>query len=180
MLRLLLTIRSHPSVPMHGPEHHAMIPGVILTALRNSGGLVDDEDILAGIDRGSKVPGGACGFWGSCGAAIGAGIAASLFLDATPLTPHPRQQAQAFTADILATIAKISGGRCCQRETWLTLNRTAELSEQYFGYSLDAKTELHCNQYRKNKECIRRGCPLWEARVIQKDTHTIMPITMAR
>ena len=180
LLRLLLTIRSHPSVPMHGPEHHAMIPGVILTALRNSGGRVDDEDILAGIDRGAKVPGGACGFWGSCGAAIGAGIAVSLFLDATPLTPHPRQRAQAFTADILATIAKITGGRCCQRETWITLNRTAELSEQYFGCSLEAETKLHCNQYQTNKECIRRGCPLWKTRVIQKDTPTIVPITMAR
>jgi len=180
LLRLLLTIRSHPSVPMHGPEHHAMIPGVILAALRNSGGRVNDEDILAGIDRGSKVPGGACGFWGSCGAAIGAGIATSLFLDATPLTPHPRQRAQAFTADILATIATITGGRCCQRETWLTLNRTAELSKKYFDISLQAETELHCNQYQTNKECIRRGCPLWEARVIQKDSPTVVQLTMAR
>ncbi len=180
LLRLLLTIRSHPSVPMHGPEHHAMIPGVILAALRNNGGRVDAEDILAGIDRGAKVPGGACGFWGSCGAAIGAGIAVSIFLDATPLTPHPRQKAQAFTADILASIAEIKGGRCCQRETWLALNRTAELSEQYFGIPLQAKTELHCNQYQTNKECIRRRCPLWETRVQHKDSTTVLPLTMAR
>ncbi len=180
MLQLLHTIRSHPSLPMHGPEHHAMIPGVILAALRNCGGQVRDKDILAGIDRGSKVPGGACGFWGSCGAAIGAGIAASLFLDSTPLTPHPRQKAQAFTADILGKIAEIKGGRCCQRETWLTLNRTAALSEKYFGLFLKAETELHCSQYQTNKECIRRQCPLWKSREIQKNEAVILPLTMAQ
>ena len=179
MLALLTTIRSHPMVPMHGPEHHAMVPGVILTACRNSGGQVQDEDILAGIERGSKVPGGSCGFWGSCGAAIGAGIAAALILDATPLTPHPRQKAQAFTADILTTIAEITGGRCCQRETWLALSRTAALSQEYFGLSLQAETALHCSQYGINRECIRKQCPLWENRVQETDA-MVIPLTMAR
>ena len=179
MLELLLTIRSHPSVPMHGPEHHAMVPGVILTACRNNGGPVKNEDILAGIDRGAKVPGGACGFWGSCGAAIGAGIAASLILDATPLTPHPRQKAQAFTADILADIAKITGGRCCQRETWLALNRASTLSKEYFDVFLPAKCSLHCSQYNTNRECIRKQCPLWEAR-IRENKPVVIPMTMSR
>ncbi|HEB69153.1 MAG TPA: methyltransferase domain-containing protein [Desulfobulbus sp.] len=179
MLALLATIRSHPAVPMHGPEHHAMMPGVILAACRNSGGPVSDEDILAGIERGGKVPGGACGFWGSCGAAIGAGIAAALILDATPLTPYPRQKAQAFSADILAAVAEIIGGRCCQRETWLVLNRTAALSQAYFGLSLLAEKVLHCSQYDCNRECIRKQCPLWENRVRQTDA-ALLPMTMAR
>ena len=179
MLALLTTIRSHPTVPMHGPEHHAMMPGVILAACRNSGGPVSDDDILAGIERGSKVPGGACGFWGSCGAAIGAGIAAALILDATPLTPYPRQKAQAFSADILAAVAEIIGGRCCQRETWLVLTRTAALSQAYFGLSLQAETALHCSQYAANRECIRKQCPLWENRIRKADA-AVLPMTMAR
>lgn len=179
MLALLTTIRNHPAVPMHGPEHHAMVPGVILAACRNSGGPVSDEDILAGMERGSKVPGGACGFWGSCGAAIGAGIAAALILDATPLTPHPRQKAQAFSAEILTALAEVVGGRCCQRETWLALRRTAVLSQQYFDISLQAATALHCSQYRANRECIRKQCPLWENRIRKPDVHPI-PLTMAR
>jgi hypothetical protein len=178
MLAMLTTIRSHPAVPMHGPEHHAMVPGVILSCCRNSGGPVSDEDILAGIGRGSKVPGGACGFWGSCGAAIGAGIAAALILDATPLTPHPRQKAQAFSADVLSGIAKIVGGRCCQRETWLALSRTAALSVEYFDIALLAENDLHCNQYATNRECIRKQCPLWEKRV-QKSQSTVIPLAMA-
>jgi MoaA/NifB/PqqE/SkfB family radical SAM enzyme/SAM-dependent methyltransferase len=164
MIALLTTIRSHPAVPMHGPEHHGMVPGVILAACRNSGGDISREVIAAGIERGSNVPGGACGFWGSCGAAIGAGIAAALILDATPLTPNPRQQAQAFTARVLAEIAGITGGRCCQRESWLALTHTARLSEEFFGIQLQIDATIHCDQYRKNRECIRRQCPLWDAR----------------
>lgn len=167
MIGLLTTIRSHPAVPMHGPEHHSMVPGVILAAYRNSGGDISRETIAAGIDRGSNVPGGACGFWGSCGAAIGAGIATALILDATPLTPNPRRQAQEFTARILTAIAEITGGRCCQRETWLALTHTARLSEEFFGIPMQADTTLHCDQYRQNRECIRKQCPLWDLRALR-------------
>ncbi len=165
MIALLSTIRSHPAVPMHGPEHHGMVPGVILAAFRNSGGDISRDVIRAGIERGSNVPGGACGFWGSCGAAIGAGIAAALILDATPLTPNPRQQAQEFTANVLAAIAGVTGGRCCQRESWLALTHTARLSEEFFGIPMRVESTIHCDQYRKNRECIRKQCPLWDHRL---------------
>jgi MoaA/NifB/PqqE/SkfB family radical SAM enzyme/SAM-dependent methyltransferase len=164
LLALLTTLRSHPAMPMHGPEHHAMMPGIILAVYRNCGGNIDADIISSGIDRGSKVPGGACGFWGSCGAAIGAGIAAALILDATPLTPNPRQQAQAFTARILSSIAEVTGGRCCQRETWLALTHTARLSKDFLGLEMQAGATLHCDQYMKNQECIRKQCPLWSLR----------------
>ncbi|MFP7754451.1 DUF5714 domain-containing protein [Thermodesulfobacteriota bacterium B35] len=170
MIQLLTTIRSHPAVPMHGPEHHAMVPGIILAAFRNGGGAIGSETIATGIERGAGVPGGACGFWGSCGAAVGAGIAAALILDATPLTPHPRQQAQAFVAAILGRVAEIRGGRCCQRETWLALQATARLSGQYLGRTLRAGEILRCSQYRENKECIRGQCPLWNNRSRQATT----------
>ncbi len=165
LITLLKLIRSHPAIPMHGPEHHAMIPGIILAAYRNSGGKITEETIIAGIDRGAQIPGGVCGFWGACGAAIGTGIAVSTILAATPLTPSPRQAAQAFSAKILSSISKYRGGRCCQRETWLALTETAKLSEETLSVSLTANEILECDQYLKNKECIRKQCPLWETRV---------------
>ena len=164
LITLLKLIRSHPAIPMHGPEHHAMMPAIILTAFRNSGGTIDQEVINSAINRGAGVPGGACGFWGACGAAIGAGIAASSILSATPLTPSPRQQAQSFSAHILGKVATYKGGRCCQRETWLTLTETAALSKSFFGLRLAAKDTVACDQYTRNKECIRKACPLWETR----------------
>jgi len=35
---LLQEIRRHPAIPLHGPEHHIMVPGIILAAYRNTGG----------------------------------------------------------------------------------------------------------------------------------------------
>ncbi len=165
LITLLELIRSHPSIPMHGPEHHAMIPGIILACYKNSGGDIKEEAILTGISRGADIPGGVCGFWGACGAAIGAGIAVSTILAATPLTPSPRQTAQAFSAKILSVISKYRGGRCCQRETWLALSEIARLSEEMLSVPMVAQGSLRCSQYLKNKECIRKQCPLWENRV---------------
>ncbi len=165
LLTLLELIRNHPSIPMHGPEHHAMIPGIILACYKNSGGDIQEETILAGISRGADIPGGVCGFWGACGAAVGAGIAVSTILSATPLTPRPRQSAQAFSAKILTRVAEHRGGRCCQRETWITLTETARLSAEMLGVPLEARGTICCDQYLRNKECIRKQCPLWENRV---------------
>jgi SAM-dependent methyltransferase len=164
LLGLFRLIRSHPAVPMHGPEHHSMVPGIILTAYRNNGGRIARDVIATGIDRGSNVPGGTCGFWGTCGAAVGAGIAASLILEATPLTPDARQSALTFTAKILIEIAKINGARCCQRESWLALTLVARLSGEFFGIELPANRAVRCSQYQTNRECIRTHCPLWETR----------------
>ncbi|MCH5372876.1 MAG: DUF5714 domain-containing protein, partial [Planctomycetes bacterium] len=48
---------------------YPLVPGVILSTYRNLGGEVDPLQIIAAVDRGALVPGGACGFMGSCGAA---------------------------------------------------------------------------------------------------------------
>jgi len=165
LLTLLELIRSHPAIPMHGPEHHAMIPGIILACYRNCGGALKTESILSGISRGADIPGGVCGFWGACGAAVGAGIAVATILAATPLTPLSRQTAQAFSAKVLAAIAHYRGGRCCQRETWIALTETARLSAQILPVTMEAQGILRCGQYPKNRECIRKQCPLWENRV---------------
>ena len=62
-------------VHMHGPEHHIIVPCVLLTAYRNNGGAIDLEPALKeAVRRASQVPGGTCGYWGVCGAAAGAGI----------------------------------------------------------------------------------------------------------
>lgn len=170
LIALMNRIRNHPAVPMHGPEHHALVPGVILAAYRNSGGKISQDIISTGINRGSNVPGGVCGFWGCCGAAVGAGIAAALILEATPLKAAERQNALAFTAKILTEIARIKGGRCCQRDSWLALVSASRLSAAFFGRALPAEAVLHCNQYEKNPECIRARCPLWEEREWEEGT----------
>ncbi len=164
MVALLKEARAHTSINMHGPEHHALLPGVILATARNRGLPLSDDDILSGIMRGSMVPGGACGFMGSCGAATGVGIAMAVLFEATPITPFARQQAQGATARVLTRLAEIKAGRCCQRETWLALQEVAALSVDMLPVALVAEDELHCGQYLMNHECVRKQCPLWEKR----------------
>jgi MoaA/NifB/PqqE/SkfB family radical SAM enzyme/SAM-dependent methyltransferase len=167
MLLLLDTIRRHPAIPLHGPEHHAMVPGIILATYRNLGGQISREDIFTGIERGSKVPGGVCGFWGNCGAAAGVGIAFSVLLEATPLTPKPRQQVQEITSRVLGEIALTQGARCCQRETVTALREAALLSHHLLPISLLAEADFFCKQFSTNRECIAGQCSLWPKAVLQ-------------
>lgn len=176
MIILLKKIRSQSAISMHGPEHHAIIPGVILSAYRARGGKAGKKDILAAIERGSRVPGGVCGFWGGCGAALGVGIAFSVILEATPLTPGKRQQAQQATAQVLAKMAAIRAGRCCQRESVIALQEAASLSPDLLPVTLVAADTLHCNQYPRNRECIRKACLLWDSR--DRGAETGLPVAL--
>lgn len=160
MVALLDQIRRHPAFPLHGPEHHALVPGIMVATYRNLGGNLGREAILTAIERGSKVPGGICGFWGTCGAAAGVGIGMSVLCNATPLTPKARQLAQQATARVLGRIAATEGARCCQRESVIALREAAALSREFLPIALKADFPLRCRQQGKNKECLQRLCPL--------------------
>ena len=98
---------------------------------------------------------------GVCGAAVGVGIAFSLILGATPLTPKERKVAQNASLEALRDIAKFKAARCCQRDSYLALKKAAEISKKYLDVELKAEYELKCHQRELNKECIGKGCPLY-------------------
>jgi hypothetical protein len=161
MIRLMEEIRAHPLFSRHGPEHHSMVPGVIVATYRNLGGPVDDLQLEAAIDRGGLVPGGACGFMGCCGAATGVGIAFSILLGANPLRPEPRRTSMRITARVLDRIAEREAPRCCQRECYLALKAAAELSGDYLPLELRAEGDLECSQHEDSRDCIGTACPLF-------------------
>lgn len=160
LIELLNQIRRHPAVPMHGPEHHALVPAIILAAYRNSGGNMDDNLIGTGLDRGKTIAGGFCGFMGICGAAVGVGIAFSILLEATPLKAKERKMVQSVVQEALADIARLKAARCCQRECWLALRKAAALSATLLPRRLHAEFPLVCDQMHRNAECLGKGCPL--------------------
>lgn len=160
---LMQTIRSHSHFRIHGPEHHSLVPAVILTALRNSGSPVTDEQVMAAIQRGQTMIGGSCAFLGACGAAIGVGIAVSLLLGANPYDGDKRQMAQRATQAALGEIASYNAPRCCQRDSWLALKEASTLLQVYTGISLSVRL-IACEQFSENKECIHDLCPLWPSR----------------
>ncbi|WP_415718604.1 DUF5714 domain-containing protein [Maridesulfovibrio sp.] len=174
MITLMVKARNHPSIPMHGPEHHALVPGVIVTAYRNSGGTIDDRVIDTAISRGAKVAGGFCGFMGICGAAIGVGTAMSAILEATPLTASRRSIAQKGTLAALKLIADIEAARCCQRDCWLALKAASQVSEEVLGLRLKADAHILCDQMKINKECMGRNCPV--IRMSKGDQHPVMQL----
>ncbi len=168
MIALSETIRAHPAFPVHGPEHHFMVPGVILAAYRNAGGIIADEAIINGIDRGRSIPGGTCAFWGCCGAAAGAGIALGIILGANPLIADKRRIVQQAVGKISAAIALTEAARCCRRETLTVLVKTAEIAETLLSVPLAAGNPGNCGQNRKNRECITDACPFCKTKTDMK------------
>jgi ubiquinone/menaquinone biosynthesis C-methylase UbiE len=159
MIDLLNRIRRHPAIPLHGPEYHFIVPGVIVATYRNLGGKVSDDDIQTAIDRGKTIPGGVCAFWGGCGAALGAGAAFAILLKGNPVKPVERKIVQQITGAIIIEINQVEAARCCQRETWTALKTAADLSKQYLEIPLHADGPTRCAQQSKNKECLGKGCP---------------------
>lgn len=168
MLAIYRKLKHRASIPMHGPEHHAMVPGIILAAYRNAGGSLSDRDIEKGMDRAQIVPGGMCGFMGICGSAIGVGIAFGIIQKSTPLTPVQRQNMQQLVAQIGLKLSEVTAARCCQREVVTSLKIAAELSEHYLPIALTADAGFACEQYVENKECIGATCSLFVKKIEEK------------
>ena len=168
LLELLQRFRQHPAIPVNGPEHHSLMPAIIVTAYRNSGGQISDDLIGTAIRRGAQVMGGSCAFTGICGAATGVGIAFSLLLQANPIKPQQRQIVQQVTQLVLKDIAALEAARCCQRDCWLGLKKAAELSADFLPISLQADTVIGCYQRSQNKECIGMACPVLQEQAAAK------------
>ncbi|MEJ2225804.1 MAG: DUF5714 domain-containing protein [Syntrophobacterales bacterium] len=161
LIALLDEIRRHPAIPRHGPEHHVLIPAIILTAYRNLGGEVTPEIFRTALTRGQAVSGGACAFWGVCGAATGVGIAFSVLLQANPVKPRERQQVMGAVQAVLGDLGAWEAARCCQRDCWLALRRAAELSRTLLPLPLRAEAPLVCRQSGERPDCLQSDCPLW-------------------
>jgi len=161
MLKLFKQIREHPSIPKHGPEHHAMVPAIIVTAYKNSGGKLPESALKTALSRGSSIMGGACGFLGMCGAASGVGIGFAILLEASPVTKKERSAAQKVTYAVLGKIAEYEAARCCNREVWTALNIASSLSETFLHVKLLAQMETKCDQKKFNQYCYGKECPIF-------------------
>jgi hypothetical protein len=164
LIALLDASRRHPAIARHGPEHHVLVPALILTAYRNLGGALPPAMFRTALSRGQSVPGGACGFWGVCGAAVGVGIAFSLLLEATPIKPRERRQVQGAVQAVLGELTSWEAARCCQRECWLALRQAADLSRELLPIPLPAAAVLVCRQSGRRPDCLQSACPLWPGR----------------
>ncbi len=160
-VEILLTMKKSHLFPLHGPEHHALVPAVFLTAYRNQGGEVSFDEIKEAIRKGSTIPGGTCAFWGGCAAALGIGIAYGVILKTSPLSEGERGAGQEVVSTILKDIAALNAPRCCQRESYLSIMRGCEFSGRYLPHEVVTTFKASCEQKNLNRECSGASCPLF-------------------
>ena len=152
-----------PFCHMHGPEHHVMVGSALLTAYKNAGGNIDLHGALIEMmNRGKSVPGGACGFWGACGAGISTGMFISIILQSTPLSNEPFALSHKMTAKSLEKIGEIGGPRCCKRDSFISVLSAIEFVKEHFGIEME-KAEVVCHYSAQNNQCIGRRCPFSKA-----------------
>ncbi len=163
--KIINQIMKHPKFKVYGPEHHILTPAAILTALKNNGikkpngADITDSDIMEAIKRASEVPGGWCGFYGSCGAGIGSGIAISIYTGATPATDKERTLANQITARSLNKIAD-DLEHCCKRSVKLSICEALKFFKEKFNIELDYSPS-HCEFSNINTKCEKQKCPMF-------------------
>ena len=156
---ILDAMTSLPFCHMHGPEHHVMVGCALLTAYKNSGGNVELKPaLLEMIARGKEIPGGACGFWGACGAGISAGIFVSIISGSTPLSAEPFRLSHLMTSRALADIGNVGGPRCCKRDAYLSVLTAIDFVREKMGVEME-RPEIVCRYSSQNNQCIGIRCP---------------------
>jgi len=155
---IAISVMKHPAVKMHGPEHHFLVPAVLLSVhynkIQNSSEKI--KKITLARKRAETVPGGSCGFYGTCGAAVGTGIFMSIISNATPISREEWQKANKLTAESLLTIAEHGGPRCCKRDTFLAIDTVIK------NLNWDNDGVAKCEFSHLNNECLQEDCLYFE------------------
>ncbi|MEF9951882.1 MAG: DUF5714 domain-containing protein [Clostridium sp.] len=148
---------------MHGPEHHFLAPAVLLSSYCNVQNLSYEEKkkmLLVAKKRAEDVKGGFCGFYGSCGAAVGCGMFLSIITGTTPLTKDTWGLVNEGTGKCLIKLSEIGGPRCCKKGMFTSINIASRILDEKMNIRLyDYENEVKCTYSKYNKECIGKDCP---------------------
>lgn len=160
---IMVKLMSRSFCHMHGPEHHIMVGAALLTAYKNAGGNIDlSGALIEMMNRGRSVPGGACGFWGACGAGISSGMFISIISKSTPLSNEPFALSHQMTSKALGEIGEIGGPRCCKRDSFLSILAAVDFVDEHFGIKME-RSKVICRYSSENNQCIGKRCPFSKA-----------------
>lgn len=155
-----------PEVPMHSPDHHVIVPLALLTAAHMRSGRGREafqSDLKTAAKRAGEVPGGLCGNYGCCGAAVGAGLFAAVWQKTAPTSKSGWAAANAMTARCLTAVASVEGPRCCKRVVCLSVNAAAEAAPELLGLDIGGRTDITCHHFSRSRECRGKACPFFPA-----------------
>lgn len=163
-IEIVREMMAMPFCRMHGPEHHVMVGCALLTAYKNAGGDIDLPAALATmLERAGKVPGGFCGNWGACGAAVSSGTFVAILTGSSPLSEEGFRLAQKMTVKSLDRISDIGGPRCCKRDSHIAILSAVEYVKEHFGVEMEGG-DVVCIHSAQNPTCIEARCPFYPGR----------------
>ena len=170
-VEMAITLMKHPALAMHGPEHHYLVPAVLLAAYHCK---KPDTDLVEQLKQARKraegVNGGSCGFCGNCGAAVGTGIFISIITGSTPLSREEWRLSNTMTATSLMAVATHGGPRCCKRDTYLALQAACEFLDEKLGVRLEVTDPVLCQFSDLNRQCLGEEFPFHVMPVEQPGT----------
>lgn len=153
-----------PGFKIHCPEHHFLVPAVLLSAYSNYTNNQKDKLekwLMAARQRSEKVPGAFCGTHGSCGAAVGTGMFISIITGATPYKIEEWRLANSITGRSLLKMAVYGGPRCCKRVSFVAIQEACSFLSEYFDISLSVHEKIECAFHSENQECLKNDCPFY-------------------
>lgn len=170
-IEILRSMMGESFCHMHGPEHHVMVGAALLTAYCNTVKAMPANDsiyqielcpaLLEMLSRGKQVPGGACGYWGACGASLSTGMFVSIVTHNTPLSKETWRLSNLMTSKALAEVAAHGGPRCCKRDSYLSVLVAVDFCEEYLHVKME-RPHVVCTHSKMNNQCIGSECPFKE------------------
>ncbi|MFH0895508.1 MAG: DUF5714 domain-containing protein [Bacteroidota bacterium] len=162
-IELATALMKHPSLKMHGQEHHFLVPAVLLKAYYTETGELKklESGLQEAYKRSSKILENSCSLYGNCGAAVGAGIFISLIKEVTPFSETSWRHANLVTSESLKDIAENGGPRCCKRNSFLAIHRAVRFMVKYMNINISFPQQRLCTFHGNNKECIKLACPYY-------------------
>lgn len=162
-LNLAVEIMKNQKIKMHGPEHHFLVPAVLIAVYYNIKKQYNTkkEKIKEARKRAEKILGGFCGSHGVCGAAVGTGIFLSIITGSTPLSNKEWKLSNQITSKSLEKIAFHGGPRCCKRNTLLAILGAVSFVKQKLNVEIPTDENIICQFQDLNKECIKDRCPFY-------------------
>ncbi|NLO18915.1 MAG: hypothetical protein GX121_03405 [Ignavibacteria bacterium] len=157
---LAVQIMNTPTIRMHGPEHHFILPAVLATCVYNLKGRAEElAEKLEIIEVRTKceTPDHCEYNIGNCGAAHGAGVFLSILLDRTSENEDEWSLGNQLVAESIRRIAEMGGPRCCKRDTYISIQSAVEFLKNHFAIELPT-SEAKCTFSLRNKSCKHEEC----------------------
>lgn len=154
-------------LPMHCPYHHYLTAAALLTSAALHSGYPEEKLrslLKTARERAASVPGGYCGQFGCCGAAVSVGIFASVWQGTTPLSKTGWAAANEMTARALTAVASADGPRCCKRVTYLALSSAIPAARELLSVDAGGFSAPVCHHFKQNRECLGAACPFFPRR----------------